>query len=329
MEHTLFSNRWYALKPSRLIKTKPVKVSTLGHNLVIWRNNDNQIVVQDNNCPHRGAELSLGKIKKRTCIECPYHGWTFDNDGLLQGIPADKTSKLISNVRITTYESLESGGLIWYCPGNPDGYHPPIIKEMMDKKWSTITGEDIFNNDWITSLENSIDITHVNFVHSDFGDSQNGEVNVLSLNEKSQDTIRMISQIHHKSDNFLLKFTENPAVRVKHDVLLPNTISIQFEVNDIMNVITYVTYTPLENNKTLLNWVFLRKPKIFGFESILSSAFTNGMIKALQEDKLIVESLVNQNNRISIPADSIQIKYRNMLKQMKLNEPSMDYEPYL
>ena len=39
-------------------------------------------------CPHRLAPLSQGRVDPNSgCIECPYHGWSFDTDGTLKSIP--------------------------------------------------------------------------------------------------------------------------------------------------------------------------------------------------------------------------------------------------
>ena len=325
MEHTLFTNRWYAVRPSKSVRRKPVEVDVLGNNAVLWRNKDNSLVMQRNACPHRGAKLSMGKVNsKRQCIECPYHGWAFDDSGILRDVPSCDT-KLIDTLQIDTWNTMESGGLVWFCLGNPHGYSPPVIKEMHSKAWTCVNGFDVFHNDWITTLENSIDVTHVNFVHSDFGDSQNGSVKDVELVVKSTDHIRMLSTICHKSDNIFLKFTEKPDVRVKHDVLLPNTVSIQFWIQDVLNVITYVTYTPLGENRTLVNWAFLRNPRFPIVDSLLDWCFVDGMVRALREDKRIVDSLKNPAQRVSVPPDNVQNKFRRMLHEMKMQEPTTKY----
>ena len=330
MERTLFLNRWYALRPSRLVNpTKPLGVKLLGHDLVLWRNQENQIVVNNNVCPHRGAKLSMGKVTpNKKCIECPYHGWQFDDSGNLVNVPSMQECSLENKLSIDTYTTMESGGLIWFCPGSPaSGYNPPVIREMHDKTWTYVTGYDVFDNDWLTTLENSIDITHVNFVHSDFGDRQNGAVKEIDIKTKAVDHLRMYSTINHKSDSALLKFSENPEVRVKHTILLPNTVCIQFWVKDILNVITYVTYTPISDNKTIINWVFLRHPKIPLFDSILDYFFNQGMTKAIIEDKHIVNSLdsTSLDTRLSVQPDIIQEKFRAQLKKMKMYEPTTEH----
>lgn len=325
MERTIFTNRWYALKPSKLVKKAPCSVNMLGKDLVLWRNRDDQVVVQGDICPHRGAKLSLGKLKKNgtsKCIVCPYHGWQFDSEGTLVQLPAESDSQLLNKVKIDTVHSMESGGLVWACFGTPLSPSPPVVPEMNNRDWISVTGQETFEADWVTSLENSIDLAHVNFVHSDFGDPQNGHVDVEKIKEVSSDHFVMKSTIHHKSDSILLRFTDNPSVKVTHDVLLPNTISIKFWVRDIMQVITYVTYTPIKGNKTLINWVFLRKPRIPIADAILNRSFVNGMNKAIREDKLIVESLECPPHRINIDIDNIQVKFRKQLVTLSHSEPT-------
>ena len=50
-----------------------------------------QVACLNDICPHRGAPLSLGKVNTvngHECVVCPYHGWAFDEDGVLRSVPA-------------------------------------------------------------------------------------------------------------------------------------------------------------------------------------------------------------------------------------------------
>jgi cholesterol 7-dehydrogenase len=38
-------------------------------------------------CPHNGANLAVGGIVKGNCLECPFHGWTFDGKGTCVSVP--------------------------------------------------------------------------------------------------------------------------------------------------------------------------------------------------------------------------------------------------
>jgi benzoate/toluate 1,2-dioxygenase alpha subunit len=51
--------------------------------VVINRGKDGTINGLINACSHRGAMLCRKKVDNRTTITCPFHGWTFSNDGTL------------------------------------------------------------------------------------------------------------------------------------------------------------------------------------------------------------------------------------------------------
>jgi phenylpropionate dioxygenase-like ring-hydroxylating dioxygenase large terminal subunit len=58
--------------------------------ILIVRNEDGELKAFVNICSHRGAplnECASGKAKKGRLFSCPYHGWTYDLDGKLVGVP--------------------------------------------------------------------------------------------------------------------------------------------------------------------------------------------------------------------------------------------------
>ncbi len=63
-------NHWYAVIESKTIRTKPVSLKRLGMDLVAWRDTDGTAVVMPARCPHRGANLALGRVQAGT-LECP------------------------------------------------------------------------------------------------------------------------------------------------------------------------------------------------------------------------------------------------------------------
>ena len=67
-------------------------LDAVGERALIIRGSDNQIRAFHNVCRHRGAKL----FDKRQghcapAITCPFHGWTYQLDGQLVGVPAHKT----------------------------------------------------------------------------------------------------------------------------------------------------------------------------------------------------------------------------------------------
>lgn len=61
---------------SKQLANKPLARTLLDTHLVLFRTQTGVAALLDN-CPHRNAPLSLGKVRDHH-IECPYHGWKFD-----------------------------------------------------------------------------------------------------------------------------------------------------------------------------------------------------------------------------------------------------------
>ena len=64
---------------------QPVDVG--GRSLILTRDNNAEIRVFQNVCPHRGARLVDDRVDGTNALICPYHSWTFELDGRLQGRP--------------------------------------------------------------------------------------------------------------------------------------------------------------------------------------------------------------------------------------------------
>lgn len=58
--------------------------------VVITRSKDGELNCLINACSHRGAMLCRKKVDNRTTITCPFHGWTFSNDGTLLKVKDEK-----------------------------------------------------------------------------------------------------------------------------------------------------------------------------------------------------------------------------------------------
>lgn len=55
---------------------------------IVCRGDDNEIRLMLDVCPHRGASLCRAEKGNTSHFRCPYHGWTFKNNGDLVGTPA-------------------------------------------------------------------------------------------------------------------------------------------------------------------------------------------------------------------------------------------------
>ena len=105
-------------------------VTLLGQPLVVVRHPDSAVAAFFDECPHRGAPLSLGKVVGDELV-CAYHGWRFAFDGSATCIPALGDDALIpSRAHLTEPDGVcERYGIVWIAlerarvsiPPWPDG----------------------------------------------------------------------------------------------------------------------------------------------------------------------------------------------------------------
>jgi phenylpropionate dioxygenase-like ring-hydroxylating dioxygenase large terminal subunit len=83
--------------------------------LLITRQKDGSVRVMLNVCGHRGALLAADGCGNRSRFSCPYHSWTYANDGKLLGVSGERTFGDVdkSSRALTQLPCYERGGLIF------------------------------------------------------------------------------------------------------------------------------------------------------------------------------------------------------------------------
>src|SRR5438874_13702325 len=98
----------------------PVRVKLLGEELVAFRDTQERIGLVDEYCPHRRASLFFGR-NEECGLRCVYHGWKFDVGGRcvdMMNEPEHLNFK--EKISVTSYPTVESGGVIWAYLGPPE-----------------------------------------------------------------------------------------------------------------------------------------------------------------------------------------------------------------
>ena len=85
-----------------------------GTPLLVVRDNNLQVRAFINACRHRGMKVASGEGCTRT-FSCPYHGWTYNLDGSLRGVPGEDAFPDLDKETSGLKEvfAVEKGGLIY------------------------------------------------------------------------------------------------------------------------------------------------------------------------------------------------------------------------
>ena len=165
---------WYPVAyVEDLDRSQPTKFTLLEQDMVLWWDQRQGCWrAFADQCPHRLAPLSEGRIAEDGLLECPYHGWAFNGDGSCDRIPQqpqDLSAQASNRACVTSMPTAERQGLLFVYPGEPQRAQQvkiPIIEPMEDSEgWVCLNTFRDLPYDALTLLENVLDSSHVPFTH--------------------------------------------------------------------------------------------------------------------------------------------------------------------
>ncbi|MGK5631536.1 Rieske 2Fe-2S domain-containing protein, partial [Streptomyces sp. URMC 123] len=166
----MIPDQWYPIAlPEEVTADRPTGVRRLGEELVLWRDTRGGLICQTAHCPHKGANLSDGRLRGDT-IECPYHGFRFDTGGACTAVPClGSRARVPKSLRIANRPVRERNGLVWMWWGRPLDTLPeiPIPHEVAEHPALYATGAWQQPVHYTRYTESLLDFYHITFVHRD------------------------------------------------------------------------------------------------------------------------------------------------------------------
>jgi len=150
----------------------PLPVRLLGEDLVLFRDDQGQPGLLDIHCPHRGADLSYGRLEDGG-LRCIYHGWLFDARGRCLDMPGEPRGggEHKDSIRLRAYPCQERAGIVFAYLGPGE---PPLLPAY---EILTVPEEHRFvckvfsECNYLQGNEGNIDPVHLSFLHRIFDDS--------------------------------------------------------------------------------------------------------------------------------------------------------------
>lgn len=146
------------------ISLSPLAVRLLGRELVLWRDAFGALQAFADQCPHRGARLSLGRVVDGR-LECPYHGWQFAAGGQCVKVPALPAFTPPATHCAQTFEVCEAHGLVWLRLAPGDLALPAFLAEDDAQLRKLNCGPYDVATSAPRIVENFLDMAHFGFVH--------------------------------------------------------------------------------------------------------------------------------------------------------------------
>jgi phenylpropionate dioxygenase-like ring-hydroxylating dioxygenase large terminal subunit len=300
--------------PQRL----PVARRLLGGDIVLWRDGGEIHAWQDL-CIHRGAKLSLGKVRDG-CMVCPYHAWVYDSEGKCIHIPAqpDRTPPL--RARANVFHARERYGLIWVCVTEPSADIPdfPLANDTRYRMF--LCGPYSFEAKGPRLIENFLDVGHLAIVHAGLlGDADHESIPEYEVEEGAENGAGPVARnirIHQPDPDGTGQPAEVTYDYQVHAPLVASFVKSQGENKLFMGY----SITPTEEGSSEAWAVFAMN---YGFE-IPEEDLMAFQQTVVMQDKAIVESQrpellpLDLQEELHLRSDRMAIVYRKWLKSTGL-----------
>ena len=163
---------WYPIMPVALLANGPKPFRLLGTDIVLWLTAEGTPVALADRCCHRTAKLSRGYCEGSRII-CGYHGWQFDQNGIVVRVPqAGGTQDQKTAMRTPAFNAAVRYGYIWVALDDPLTPIPEFEEAVAPGFRKIDQFYDVWDCAGLRLMENSFDMAHIAFVHrATFGDS--------------------------------------------------------------------------------------------------------------------------------------------------------------
>jgi phenylpropionate dioxygenase-like ring-hydroxylating dioxygenase large terminal subunit len=180
---------WHPVAVASDVQDKPVPVTLLGEQLVLFRLEGDVRCFRDL-CIHRGTPLSLGWSDGRNVV-CAYHGWAYSAEGACVEIPSLPPDRPIpKRARVDTFQAEERHGFVWVCLDEPTSPIPdfPTYGDSAFTAVNYLFGPVHWSCSAARAIENFVDTAHFPWVHEGIlGDRQHPETPVVDISRHGEE----------------------------------------------------------------------------------------------------------------------------------------------
>lgn len=147
----------------------------MGKPILITRKSDGGVAAMLNVCTHRGMILQPEGHGNKKRFSCPYHAWTFLNDGKLLGVAEPgKFGPVCKEERnLTALPCVEAAGIVWVCltPGETidiEAHLGGMLKDLEVQeldKWHYCGSRRIYGPNWKIAYDGYLEGYHFAAAH--------------------------------------------------------------------------------------------------------------------------------------------------------------------
>jgi phenylpropionate dioxygenase-like ring-hydroxylating dioxygenase large terminal subunit len=304
------------------IGDEPLPFEILDQSYVLWRSKDQGLVAVKDRCSHREAKLSLGTVNDG-CLQCPYHGWTFGEEGRCVAVPSSGADATIPPAaHLESLSVAEHYGLVWFCPSEPNQPVPHLDVEF-DANFSRLnTSTEVWNSSVTRMIDNMLDVAHFPYTHAGtFGREQEQKVPIFTLED--------LDGTFHGYKYSVVVNNEGEAKKMAgggDDVIgldMSTGFALPFSVRSTMSYETgveqtlFMTASPISRERSYFTFVLWRNDDV----SETGQQIVDFELEVAAEDQRMLENLdgelsLERGDLVDVQSDKASLEWRRRYRSL-------------
>lgn len=251
-----FKDFWYAVAASKDVKRdNVVSAKLLGQWLAVFRDENAKAVALEDRCLHRCAQLSKGRAQNGR-LQCGYHGWVYNAQGQVIGVPSDGPGGPKSNCgRAKAFSVCEVDDYIYVRLGDSAGAElkPFRIPHYRERGWGAIRLKNVFKNNVTNCVENFVDVPHTAFVHPKIFRVMKNE-RLTARVERRDASVTVVYRNERANLGMFSRFLNPSGQEIKHtdSFRMPNVTNVDYDFGKHRRFIITSQSIPLTDEETLV-----------------------------------------------------------------------------
>ena len=336
----MFMNFWYPVVRSEDLGATPQRVRIMAHDFVAFRDHQGKAAVLSDTCVHRGGSLAGGKCRDDGTVQCPYHGWRYNRDGVCTRIPSiGMNVKPPPRARVDAYPVEERYGIVFAFLGDlPTEQRPPIMpidEHGTPERRATLVAFDVEYH-YERSIENGLDPAHNEYVHTTHGYQGEREDSYLMTELRPWKNNEWGFGFMSTFDapplkNWIMRRfrKEGGKMEAGSGTYGPNQMWTYINFSATLSMHQYIFEAPIDDRRTR---VFLLNERNVGFfKGAVTSKLNNFLDQKINQrnmfvvgqDIVVVNKLkprltpTSRAKELMMPADKVILQYRDKLDEFE------------
>lgn len=312
------SPHWHVVCRAQDLREAPIARRIMGVPIVLFRTRGGVAALLDR-CPHRNVPLSLGRVDQQQ-LQCAYHGWRFDADGVCQHVPALTEQVALRSRNVPCFTACEQQGFVWVRGRGDADARPYVYPYLDDRRYTHVQYTYSFAAGVAATAENILDVPHTAYLHRGlFRGRGTHRVRVVVRRNEAGVEAEYVGEPRPSGLIGWLLAPGGGEVRHWDRFVRPSVAQVEYRLGERSHVVATTFLTPVSEARTdAFTWLSLRLP-VPGW--VLRPAVMPVAKRILRQDADILAAQtqvlrdLGEEAFVSTAADVLGLQIRKILQQ--------------